>query len=464
MRSVLLLHLAAAALAVPALTAPVSADPAGEETLLLRGDKVYIRPNEVLEGGAVLVRDGLIVAVGKDLKAPEGAKELKGKVICAGFIDPWSVFGLEADAANDERTSASTRTLDGIDPYMEPRLKREVLRSGVTAYRLQAGSNARVAGIGALVRNHPAAKLAECTLSADACVAVSVGLSRGGRPQDPFERIGELDRLIGSLSEALSYLQDKIEYGYELQAWEKTMAEKDKELEEGFKKAKKDREKEEADAKEKNKEFKEKAYKEDRKPKPPRYDEDKEILARVVNGELPLVVEAHRYAELRGLLEGTRAFDRLRLLIAGGSESLPFAEELARRGIPVIVWPTPLGKSLDSGEPRRQEFRRHDLGLAGRLEAAGVQVLIGSGGLFPSTTRELPLLAGLAVGHGLSREAALAALTTRAAELLDVGDRVGSIAPGKDADLIVLDGEPLETSSRVRYAIVHGELVLTPED
>jgi len=430
------------------------------EVLWIHAQRLIVRPGEELSNAALLVRDGRIIAVGSDVVAPEGAREITGEVACAGFIDPWSVFGLEPEAAGDERTNAATRSVDGIDPYLDPRLRQQLVEAGITAYRLQAGTRARLGGVGACVRPHPGLPPDEAVLLENCCVAASVGITRGERGQDVFDRLAELDRLLGALSDAQSYLQDQIEYRYELEEWQKAITAKEKELEEGFKKAQKDREKEQQEAKEKDKEFKEKKYKEDRRPKPPRYDAEKEVLARCVSGELPLVVEVHRVAELRGLLEGTQSFGRLRLVIAGATEALAVAEDLAERRIPVIVWPAPQGRLLLNGSARPLEYSEADPALASRLEEAGVEVLLGSGGAFPSGTRELPLLAALAVGYGLDREAALAALTTRPARVLDVADRIGSLERGKQADVLVLSGDPLATTTRVLYVVCAGDIVV----
>jgi imidazolonepropionase-like amidohydrolase len=295
--------------------------------------------------------------------------------------------------------------------------------------RLQAGATSRIGGVGAIVRLAPSLPTESAVVLSDANVAMSVGLSanapppqmtieqqddqvfvsmQGSKVMDPFDRVAELDRLIAALETGRNYLQAKIEYKHDLAEWEKKIAEKEAELDKDFKKAKKDREKEQADAKEKSKEFKDKPYKEDKKPTPPRFDEDKEVLARVASGELPLVIEAHRAVELRNLLDGTQKFERLRLIIAGGTDAMSVVDDLKKRHIPVIVWPAPMG------EARADEYADHDLGLGAQLEEAGVEVLIGSGAA-PGATRDLPLLAALAVGHGLDRESALEALTMRAA-------------------------------------------------
>jgi imidazolonepropionase-like amidohydrolase len=424
--------------------------------LVVRGEKVVIRPGEVLENAAVLVQDGLIVAVGTGIETPDGAEEITGKVVCAGFVDAWSSFGVLSDSVRELRSSHGTRTLDALDPYLDPDVRIGVLRSGVTALRVQAAGQAAEGGVGAFVRNHPGLPPEDTTLLEDCCVAVSVGITRQGRGVDTFDRIAEVDKVVGALNDGLAYLKSHNEYKYELEEWQKAIAEKEKELEKDFKKAKKDREKDEKEAEEKGKEYKPKKYKEDKKPKQPRFDEDKEVMGRVARGELPLVVEAHRAAELRNLLDGTEAFDRLRLIVAGGTEAMSVAGELAERGVPVIVWPQPLGAN------RLDELEQADLALAGRLQEAGVTVLLGTGATPSSQTRDLPLLASLAVGHGLEREKALEALTLGAARALDVSDRIGSLEQGKDADLLVLDGEPLSTTTRVQYVVSGGDVVVGP--
>lgn len=445
----------------------------------IRAKRVITRPGESLEDAAVIVRGGKIVAVGRDLTKPEGAREIEGEVVCSAFLDPWSALGVSPDSLDDGSTSAATRSVDGIDFYAARNLREEALAAGVTCVRLQAGASARVGGIGAVIRLAPSLSSDAAIVLPDANVAMSVGLSAnapapqfsveqdgdqifvssaGSKFMDPFDRVAELDRLIAALEGGRNYLQAKVEYKHELEAWQKKIAEKEVELEKDFKKAKKDREKEEKDAKEKGKEFKEKAYKEDKKPAAPRYDEDNEVLARVANGELPLIVHAHRAGEIRALLSGSARFERLRLILAGGTEALACATELTARRIPVLVWPD----LDDRGEP--DELDGSDLSLAGRLSKAGITVLLGTGGHDASASRDLPLLAELVVGNGLAREKAFEALTLGAARYLDVADRLGSIERGKDAELLVLEGEPLSSTSHVRFVISGGRLVVSPKE
>jgi len=422
--------------------------PEEDEVLWIHAKRLVLRPGAVVEGGALLVRGGIIVAVGEDVVAPEGARKLEGEVACAGFVDGWSSLALDPASATDLGTAAATRTVDALDPFRLPYQREEALQGGVTSQRVQVGRMAQFGGVGTVLRTDP--ERAEVLLE-DACVSATIGITRGGRAGDVFDRVGEVDRLVSQIEKGRTYRESEIEYRHELEAWEKAIAEKRKELDEEFKKAKKKREKGMEEAEEKGKEFKEERYKEDKKPRKPRWDPSTEVLARVANGELPLVVEVHGVPELRSLLEKTAGFDRLRLVLAGCTDAVHVAEEIAERRIPVLLWPT--AEPGDGGE-----YERHDLALAGALERAGVEVLFGSGGR--ALARDLRLLAAQAVGHGLDREAALHALTLGPARAFDVADRVGTLERGKHADVLLFDGDPLGTNSRIRTVISRGRVVV----
>ncbi|MFT4541462.1 MAG: imidazolonepropionase-like amidohydrolase [Planctomycetota bacterium] len=464
LRSAPLLAAALCAWSVPALSHPITASAVCSEEeqaedaglLLIRAKTLYVTPSDKRENVNVLVQDGRIRDVGPDLEAPEGAKVIDGDVVCAAFIDPWSTIGLTGEDINNSRTVASTRSFDAFDAWTNAHALNEALRAGVTTARVQAGENSAVGGLGMIVRLDPELSRDEAALSPDANVACAVGLTSRGRVTDVLDRISEVDKVLTNIESGRKYREDQVEYRHAMEEWKKAIAEKEAELDKGFKSAKKSRDKAIKEAKEKDKEFKEKTYKEDKQPKPVSFDEDKAVFARVAEGEIPLVVQVHRSSELRALLNGSRTHKRLRLIIAGGVECLPYAEELAKRNIPVIVWPTSQRENLPD------EYDGHDLALAGQLEEADVSVLIGSGGS-STGSRDLPLLAGLAIGHGLDWNEAFAALTIRAARVFDLGDRLGSVEVGKDAELLVLDGDPLASTTRVRYVITGGRVAVSPE-
>lgn len=437
--------LATAPQAAPRTAVPDEAAP----TLLVHAQRLIVRPGEELENVSLLVQDGRILAIGKDLEAPSGARTLESQVVCAGFIDPWSTLAVEEESVGDQRADAGTRTVDALDPFEAAPSLEEALRGGVTSARVQAATQAQIGGMGALIRTHGGSAIQDI-----ACVSATVGVTRSGRTVDLFDRVGEVERLQTSLSKAVRYDEERREYRFAIEEWEQAIAKQVEKLEKDFKKAKKDRDKAKADAEEKDKEHKEEKYKEDKKPSPPKFDAEAEVLARVVRGELPLIVEAHRYEELRALLSRTKEFPLLRLVIAGATEAAPLANELANRNVAVIVWPSPLG------DVRPDEWDAHRLDLAAHLARGGVDVLIGSGG--NPDARDLRMLASTAVGHGLDQQRALAAITELPARILNAKGRLGVVARGAEADLVLLDGDPIDTTARVRYVIARGRVVVEP--
>ena len=431
------------------LTATVQAAQEGAETeasadLFLSAKKVIVRPGETLEDMRLLVRGGRIVAMGADLERPKGATSIDGEVICAAFMDPWSVAGVDSSSVSTDRVDTATRAVDALDPYGQAQLLTELVESGVLMMRVEIGRSAALSGVGAVIRAEGAGTVLE-----DA--AISARLYSPGL--DPVSRVGQVDRLASTLASAKKYADDVATYERDLAAWEEEIAKQEKELEEDFKKAKKARDKKVKEAEEDGEELKEKKYKEDKRPKAPKYDAEKASLARAVGGEVPMVVHVEQALELRELLRATRPFTRMRMVIAGGRTALLFADELAERGIPVIVTPSPSSPGGDVGE------LDPGFALAGELASRGVEVLIGSGAGAASASRDLPLLAATAVGHGLDADAALHAITSGPARVFDLQSKVGTVRRGLHADLLVLSGEPLSSSTRVLAAISGGKIV-----
>ena len=176
--SVLLSAAVAAAPALPAATDPLAAatvDDHASETIVIDAGRVIVRPGESVEGVKVLVQDGRVLAVGKDVTAPEGAKVVEAAVVCAGFVDAWSTIGVEGTSLNDFATSPGTRTADAFNPYMTGESRSEGLRAGVTAARIQAAPNALMSGLGAIV--HLGADAGHAVASDDAGIGATVGIT-----------------------------------------------------------------------------------------------------------------------------------------------------------------------------------------------------------------------------------------------------------------------------------------------
>jgi imidazolonepropionase-like amidohydrolase len=183
----------------------------------------------------------------------------------------------------------------------------------------------------------------------------------------------------------------------------------------------------------------------------PRHAVDPKLAALVpaVEGRVPVVVAANELAQIRDAVRWGEE-ESLKVVIWGGADAWRMADELAKAGVTVVV-DSPLDLPRRSDEPYDTAFAN-----AGKLAKAGVRVVFNEGGDDGSNVRNLPHLAATAVTFGFPREKAVAAMTLEPARLLGVGDRLGSIEPGKDATLIVTDGDILDLRSRVVAAYLDG--------
>jgi imidazolonepropionase-like amidohydrolase len=172
-----------------------------------------------------------------------------------------------------------------------------------------------------------------------------------------------------------------------------------------------------------------------------------EALVPIAERRLPLITTVNREQDIRDAIAfGDRA--RVNIVISGGSEAALVAPLLRDKAIPVII-----GNVLTL--PAREDFFHADsYQLAGRLVNAGVKVAFATGDA--NTVALLPYHAAKAVAWGLGRDEALKALTINAAEILGISDRVGSLEPGKDANLFVADGDPLEVRTNVTRVVIAG--------
>ena len=172
-----------------------------------------------------------------------------------------------------------------------------------------------------------------------------------------------------------------------------------------------------------------------------------EAVASVARGELPLLVVADRARAIRDAVAFAEEHG-LRLVVASGRDAAKEVDLLAEKQVPVIL------NSVQALPVEEDDPYDGPFAAPGELDRAGVAIAFGT--FDSSSARVLPYEAATAVAFGLEREAALRALTLGAAEILGLDDRLGSIEPGKWANLIVTDGDPLEVRTAVRHVIVRG--------
>lgn len=182
----------------------------------------------------------------------------------------------------------------------------------------------------------------------------------------------------------------------------------------------------------------------------PDYDMKLEALLMVLNGKIPVKAHAHRADDIITALRIAKEFG-LKITIEHCTEGHLITDILLEENVPVITGPFLTDRS-------KIELRNQSVKAPGILSKAGIKTAIMTD--HPCTpVQYLPLCAAVAVKEGMDEYEALKAITINAAAITGIDGRVGSLETGKDADIIITDGPPLELKTRVLYTIINGQVV-----
>jgi imidazolonepropionase-like amidohydrolase len=390
-------HVAAVLLSSLMATAPASA-----QTIAITGGTVHPVGAPVIEGGTVLIRDGRIVAVGRNVAIPAGARRIdaRGKVVTPGLIHASSELGLlevgSVDATN-ERTSAgdvvaSFDVAEGIDPRS---VRIPVARTeGVTA-AMAVPTGGIFSGQAALIALS-GSRMEAMLRVRDAAMAGNFGsalkAAGGGSHAAGLARVRRI------LEDARDYDRRRADYR---RADMQELSAPASEL---------------------------------------------EALLPVLRGTLPLYVVANSERDILNALRLADEFG-IRLIVRGGTEAWKVAEELAEAKVPVALDAFANIPDFESMEVRWDN--------AALLAEAGVEVVLYEGG--DGGPRNLRFAAGHAVRNGLPWDAALEAITLAPARAFGAGTTMGSLAPGRTADIVIWSGDPFEFSTRPEHVFIGGE-------
>ncbi|WP_145269504.1 amidohydrolase family protein [Tautonia plasticadhaerens] len=467
--------------------------------LALVGGRILTQADSGEIEGTILVRDGRIEAVGPDVEIPEGADrvDLSGLVVTPGLIDARGVLWLPPESRRDGGDDGSLDILDGVDPYAEDWL--DVARSGVTAVAVQPGNSGLFGGRGAVLRVGPGGTVEDLTIRADAFVQAALGVNNASA--NSVLRYQQFEQLKRALDSVKKYKEDWEKYEQAKKKYDEAQAKEAKEAEEtdGEADAKKgdgeegeddgkeddpvegdgegeddgvsepgstsrgsplqDEEEEEDPEEDDEPSGDEAAAKKDEggkapsePPKEPERDETKEFLVGLLDGTVPLRIEAHREDDLRNAFALVEEFEGLTLIVEGLSDPGSAREELVNRRTPMV-----LGPVLELGDTpvyRRDRARDWPAGLL----AEDSRWAIGSYGERPADSALLRVHAA-AVARGVPRDRVLRALTAGAAEVLGLEDELGSIAEGLRADLVAFAGDPIDPASPIALVVSGGEVV-----
>jgi imidazolonepropionase-like amidohydrolase len=387
------------------------------DTLVIRGGYIVPMSGAEIAEGSVLIENGKIESVGTNISVPTGAEivDAKGHWVLPGMIEAHTTLGAVEgyeSSSTDETSDPATAEmviLDAVNPFNK---KIEQARmAGITSVMVTPGRMNVIGGQSAVVKLL-GKTVTQMTLLSPAGVKMSLGegpkSAYGSKGNLPSTRMGSAFVIRQALTEAREYVNQ----------W---------------------------DAYEKKKESDEDA-------EPPKRDLKIEPLAELLRGRLTAFIECYRVDDIATALRLIDEFE-LKAVLVGCAEGYRLSDEIAKRKIPVIVSPLGVG-------PRRTEMEELSIENAAKLYESGVRVVIKSDdALGVGSLRELPLAAALAVKGGLAREPALRSITLTAAEVLGVDDRIGSLEPGKDADIVLFDGDPLHYRTRVVRVLIDGETV-----
>jgi len=413
-----------------------------QRPVLLLGGDVYTVSGDVIAGGQVLFEQGKVVAVGKDVKAPSDVTrvDVAGKRVYPGLFAAGNDLGLaevrsvrgsvDAEEIGDFNPNARAEVAINPDSELIP-----VARANGVLLNLTAPEGSVIPGTSAVIQ------LDGWTwedLTVKAPVAVHLAwprmapATRSRRPrEEPEEQAKRRDEQLKALDQAFA---DARAYMVARKAAKATGG-GDAESGAG------------ADA----------SNSASPGGNAPRraadFDARWEAMIPLLEGRVPLVVEADEVRQIEAAV-AFAAREKVKLVVFGGYDAPLCAELLKKHDVPVIVngvHRLPMRPDAPYDEP---------FTVPNRLREAGVKYCITLAHRFGgSDVRNLPYHAAAAAAYGLPTDEALKAITLYPAKILGVADRVGSIEPGRDATLIVTDGDVLEPATHVEQAFVQGRSV-----
>lgn len=371
---------------------------------------IYPVDKEVIKKGTVLVDNGKIVEVGPNVSVPEDAQVIDagGKMVFPGFIDAHSHLGLsessigfEGNDVNEamDPVTPNMRAIDGFNP-LDITVK-EARENGVTACAAGPGSANVVGGTFMAIKTF-GTRVDDMIIKEPVAMKVAFGENPkrvySGKGKIPSTRMGTAAVLREILAKTVRYSKQIEAAG-------------------------------------------------DDPTKLPQYDAKLEAMLPVIRREIPIKAHAHRADDIFTAIRIAKEFN-IKITLDHCTEGALIADTLAKEGVPAIVGPS-------FGHRTKFELTNKSFITPGILAKAGVKVAITTDS--PVTPLDsLRLMAGMAVAAGMDESEALRAITLNAAEIIGIEDRVGSITPGKDADIAIFEGHPFEISSKPWMVLING--------
>ena len=412
----------AASLAIPAWT-----QNAATTSYAIKGGKVFTLAGPAIENGTVLIRDGKIAAVGAGIAIPSDAQviDATGLEVYPGMFDPVTQIGL-----NEVSAVSATVDVSELGDYNPELIAATAVNpasahipitraSGITEVIAAPGTSGFDLQSGGLIEGQASAfNLAGWTMD-----EMQINRSVAMVINWPSIQTRTFDFATFSIKEK-PYADVKKEYDKSVNTLGDWM----------------DRARHYAQAKEKG--------------SPALYERDLklEALVPVVERKLPMLVIADEARDIRNAVDFCTK-QNLRMILGSGAEAWKVKELLKEKKIPVVLGPT--------NRLPEQEDTPYDKPYTepSELFAAGIPIAFSSFGT--AFSRRLPQYAGTAVAYGLPHDEALKAVILNAAQIFGLADQLGTLEPGKLANVIVTNGDPLELQTQVRFLFIKGKLTST---
>ncbi len=380
-----------------------------EAQIAVKGEMVYTMAGDPIPNGVVLINNGVIEQVGSAdrIDIPEAYKIHEAKIVTPGLIDARTVVGLAGyynhphDQDQLETSNAVQPELRAIDSYNAREFLVGYLRSeGITTMHTGHGPGAVISGQTMIVKT-AGRTVDEALVDSTTMLAITMGPSVRSNFSSPGTRAKAVAVLRQDLIRAQDYAENRA-------AGEVSSR--------GLK---------------------------------------MEALADLLDGKIKALVSAHTASDIITALRIQREFG-FPMVLEGASEAYLVMDEIKEAGVPVVIHPKMI---RPFGEAKNSSFE-----TAAKLHEAGIPVVFQSGfeGYVPKS-RVAKFEAAIAAANGLGMENALYALTMGAATVLEIDDKVGSLEMGKDADLVLFDGDPFEYLTNVDAVIINGKVMHTRE-
>lgn len=387
--------------------------------ILIKNGLVYTMTGKVLDTGDVLIENAKIIEIGKEIKANLEKDDIiidaSGLWVMPGIIDAHCHIGITEEkkgAQEDDCNEATTpitpylRAIDAINP-LDPAF-HNALQAGITSVMVGPGSSNVVSGQFAFIKTYGRV-IDKMVVLEPAAMKVSFG-------ENPKNNFKDRDVQPTTRMSIAALLRQELLIANQYKKRKEKAQSSNEYFEEDFK---------------------------------------LEPWIPVLNKQIPLKAHVHRTDDILTAIRIAKEFD-LNMTLDHCSEGHIIAKEIKESGFPAILGPNLAFRN-------KLEIQNADFKTSGVLAKAGVTIAIMTD--HPVTLLQyLPIYAGLTAKIGLGITEALKAITINAATICGVGDRVGSLEVGKDADIAIFTGNPMEVFTETVYTIVNGEIVYQRDD